>query len=182
MSLQRQNILLLAINIIGGCAVIGSYIHGFMSNPDKTAYLWGNVPKSIIPLYTVSMLTAALGYIAFTGFLLFFVPAGEAVIAGRFSYRAFHWLYAAILIFSALWMPLTFAMIAHPSAGLWVMVRLVLAVVGIGSIGLLAALLALTPDTPAWAYRAAVAGCALFCLQTSLLDALVWTAYFPFRL
>ena len=182
MSMQRQSIILLVINIIGGCAVIGSYLYGFHVHPDRTANLWGGVPKSIMPLYTASMLAAAIGYLAFTGFILFFVHPEQAVIAGRFSYRASHWLYAAVLLFSAFWMPLTFAMIGQPSAGLWALVRITLAIVGIGSIGLLAALAALQPASPAWAYRSALIGCAAFCFQTAVLDALVWTAYYPFRL
>jgi hypothetical protein len=70
-------------------------------------------------------------------------------------------------------------MLGSPGPGLWIAIRLVLAVVGLGSLGLLAALLAVRPREPAWAHVLAVAGCAAFAVQTALLDALVWPAFFP---
>jgi hypothetical protein len=54
----------------------------------------------------------------------------------------------------------------------------VLAAVGLASLGLLAALLNIEPRQPVWAYRLAVIGCAAFCLQTAVLDMIVWLAYF----
>lgn len=58
--------------------------------------------------------------------------------------------------------------------------RLVLAVTGLGSVGILAAIVAARPRPGGVAFVLAVAGCLLFCLQTAVLDALVWPAYFPF--
>jgi VanZ family protein len=88
-------------------------------------------------------------------------------------------LYTVILVPSALWMPLTFAMMQQPSSGLWLAIRLTLAFVGTGSLGLWVALLTLRPRQPAWAYGLAVIGCMVFCVQTALLDAWVWPAFFP---
>ena len=45
--------------------------------------------------------------------------------------------------------------------------------------GLPAALLALRPRQPRWAYWLAVAGSLPFALQTAVLDALLWPAFFP---
>jgi hypothetical protein len=100
-------------------------------------------------------------------------------VAGRFGYRIFPLIYALILVPSALWMPLTFAMIQEPSAGLWFAIRLTLASVGLGSLMLLTALLSLQPRSPKLAHRLAVAGSLAFTFQTAVLDALVWPAYFP---
>jgi hypothetical protein len=70
-------------------------------------------------------------------------------------------------------------MIQDPSAGLWYAIRATLAVVGVGSLMLVTALLWVQPNTPKVAYRLAVVGSIAFAFQTAVLDALVWPAYFP---
>ncbi len=178
MNLHAQKKLLLAINAVFGAAVIFSYVYGLMKNPQAGPALWGEVPKSIMPLYTVSMFTAAAGYLLFTYYIFFRLDAETARIAG-FGFVLFNLLYMLVLVPSAVWMPLTFRMIAGPSYPLWVAIRAVLALVGVGSLGILAALLLVAPKPHGLSYILAVAGCVAFCFQTAVLDALVWTAYFP---
>lgn len=170
---------MLWINIIGGVAVLGSYAHGLLTNPETAAGVWGGVPESLKPAYTVSMFSAAAGYLLFTHFLFFRTDPDETRVADRFDLKLFNVLYVIVLLPSALWMPLTFAMLDDPSGGIWFLIRLVLAVVGVGSLGLIAALVGLRPRRPALSYWLAVAGSVAFALQTALLDALVWPAYFP---
>jgi hypothetical protein len=170
---------LVVLNIIGGIAVLGSYVHGLASHPLTRADVWGAVPESLRPIYTVSMLCAAAGYFPLTYYVLFRIDPDRIRIAERFGYGAFHILYGCVLVFSALWMPLTFAMLEQPSFALWYAIRLALAIVGLASLGLLAALLTARPREPGIAYSSAVAGCIAFCIQTALLDALVWPAFFP---
>ena len=167
------------INLLGGAAILASYVYGLRTHPGSSTGLWGNVPQAILPLYGASMLLAAAGYFAYTTFLLFRLNPDEARIARRFRFGLFNILYALILVPSAMWMPLTLRMLKQPTAGLWLTIRLVLAAVALGSLGLLGALLSLRPRQPRWAYRLAVAGSVTFSIQTVLLDAVVWTAYFP---
>jgi len=181
MTVHRQKIELLILNLVCGSAVLASYAHGLVNNPSARGALWGDVPPWLMPFYTVSMLTAAAGYLAFTFFVLLAVNPGEARI-GRYRYRIFLFLYGAVLVPSALWMPLTFEMIREPSAALWIAIRIVLAAVGIGSIGIFTALVMMRPRRHSWAFAIAVAGAVAFIVQTALLDALVWTAFFPFSL
>jgi hypothetical protein len=166
------------INVIGGVAVLGSYAHGLWTHPASAGDVWGGVPEWLKPFYTVSMLTAAAGYFAFTYFLFFRVEPDEARVADRFNLRLFNALYVLILLPSAFWMPLTFSMLADPHEGLWMLIRLVLALVGIGSVAMVAALLALQPREPRTPYLLAVMGSVAFSIQTALLDALIWPAYF----
>jgi hypothetical protein len=70
-------------------------------------------------------------------------------------------------------------MIRQPSSLLRLGIRPVLALVGLGSLGLLLALLSLRPRQPVAAHWLAVAGAVAFCIHTAVLDLLVWTAYFP---
>ena len=76
-------------------------------------------------------------------------------------------------------MPLTLAMIEEPGTGLWISIRLTLAVVGLGSLLLIAALLHMRPRTPGTSYKLAMLGSLAFALQTAVLDALIWPAFFP---
>ena len=170
--------LMLFINLAGGSAVLGSYAYGVLTHPDAGQILWGGVPASIRPFYTAGMLLAAAGYFAFTYFILFRLNPSDTQVAGRFGFGLFTTLYAAILIPSALWMPLTFLAVEQPSVALVWMVRAVLALVGVASLGLLFALIYVNPRQPLWARRIALAGSAGFCLQTVLLDAILWGVFF----
>jgi len=177
--MHRQTRSLIVLNVIGGFAVLVSYAMGLGSESSVGAALWGGVPESIRPLYTVNMFLAAAGYFLFTPYILFRLQPGQIRIAGRFGYRLFHLLYALVLFPSAIWLQLTELMIAQPSAWMWAVVRLDLALVGLGSLGLLVSLLALTSAAPRGRVLAIV-GTLPFCLQTALLDAIVWPAFFPF--
>ena len=167
------------IVLLGGVAVLVSYAYVLVVDPATRAGLWGDVPQALLPGYVVSMVLAAAGFGAFTYFLFVHVDPDRTRIAGRFGYTLFQGLYLLILIPSALWLPLTSAMIQEPSSLLWLSIRLVLALVGLSGVALLLALLSLRQRQPATAYWLAVAGAVAFCIQTAVLDLFVWTAFFP---
>jgi hypothetical protein len=167
------------IVLLGGAAVLTSYAYSLSIDPATRGDLWGGVPLGLLPVYIASMALATCGFFAFTFYLFFRANPDTMRIAGRFRFGLFTWLYAMILVPSALWLPLTSAMVQEPSSILWLGIRLVLVVVGLGSVGLLLALLSLRPRHPARAYWLAVAGGVAFCIQTAVLDLFVWTAYFP---
>lgn len=177
--MHREQKTLAWLNVIGGLAVLGSYAYGLGAHPETRHALWGAVPQSIQPLYTISMLLAAIGYFPFTFLLLFRVEPAQARIAGRLGYGWFTVFYMLILLPSALWMPLTFLILDRWSALLWLAIRAVLALVALGSVGLLVSLLALTPRPPKALYVLAILGAVAFCIQTAVLDAIVWPAFFP---
>jgi hypothetical protein len=170
--------LMVAINLLGGSAVLGSYAWGFVTHADAGQALWGGVPAGLRPFYTAGMFLAAAGYFSFTYFLLLRLDPNSTRIFGRFGFGGFNALYAAILIPSALWMPLTFRTLESAGSGWGWTVRIVLAVVGLASLGLFFALWKVKPQQPRWAHRLAVVGSAAFCLQTAVLDAIVWAAFF----
>jgi hypothetical protein len=170
--------LMVAINLLGGSAVLGSYAWGLVTHADAGQALWGGVPAGLRPFYTAGMFLAAAGYFAFSYFLLFRLDPNTTRILGRFGFGAFNALYAAILIPSALWMPLTFRTLESAGPGWDWMVRIALAVVGMASLGLFFTLWKVEPQQPRGAQRLALAGCAAFCLQTTVLDAIVWSAFF----
>jgi hypothetical protein len=169
-----QQIILLVINILGGAAVILSYIYGLRGQAGGANVLWGNVPASIRPIYTVSMILSALGYFAFIYYILFRInPA-----ATNISYYWFYAIFLVILVASAFWMPLTNLFVNNGGTGLWIGVRGVLVLVALGSIALVWALAVLHPDTRGIAYWLAVVGAGYFAFHTTVLDAITWAQLF----
>jgi hypothetical protein len=174
---QAKKLFWMVINLLGGAAVIGSYIYGFLTHPNASQVLWSGVPAGLRPLYTTCMLVAAAGYFALAYFVLRLDPR-ETTVFDRFGFGIFNLLYLLVLVPSALWMPLTFLAIERSSAILVWMVRLDLALVAAGSIGLLLAVLNTRPRPTFLRYILAMVGSAALCLQTVILDAIVWSIYF----
>jgi len=177
-SMHPQKRTLLWINLLGGVAVLGSYAHGLLTHPETSGELWGGVPDALRPVYTLNMLLAAAGYFLFS-FFVFFRLDPDRVRVGSLGFGLFNALYAAILLPSALWLPLTFEMLAVPGALLWLAIRAGLLVTGVASLGLLLVIARVEPHEAPWARRLALLGTTFFTLQTLLLDALIWPAYFP---
>jgi hypothetical protein len=176
--MRTEQVILLIINILGGAAVIGSYVLGLKGQSGGANVLWGAVPNSVRPVYTVSMILSALGFFAFIYFILFRLVPGEVLIGGRFGFSMFYAIFLVILVASAFWMPLTNAYVGNPSTGMWIGIRTVLALVGLGSIALMLALLTLQTKVPGISYWLAVAGSGYFAFHTAILDAIVWAALF----
>jgi len=176
--MRTEHIILLIINVIGGAAVIGSYLFGLRGQSGGANVLWGGVPDGIRPLYTISMIISALGYFAFLYYIFFQLEPRQISIAGVPGFTIFYVIFSVILIASAFWMPLTNMYVANPSTGIWFGVRIVLAIVGLASIGLLMVLLTLQGKVPGIAYWLAVAGSGYFAFHTAILDAVIWAALF----
>jgi len=168
---------LILINFFGGLAVLGSYAWGFLTYPNAGEILWGGVPASLRPLYTVSMFLAAAGYFVLSLYILSLNPS-ETNTLNRPGYHVFNALFAGILIPSTLWLPLTVLAIEQVSQFLVFLVRIDLVLVAIASLSLLVALIKVQPHKSTWLHRLAILGCILFCFQTVILDAIVWVLNF----
>ena len=176
---DRLRIIFFIVNLVGGIAVLGSYAHGLLTEVALRPKLWGGVPETWRPLYTVNMFLAAGGYFFFTAhFLMRALPSG-ALFFNRLGFEWIIFLYATFLISSALWMPLTFSMMKVPSDGTRFAIRSVLTVTGIASVTLLVSLFASNAERGDWLFWAAVAGLTPFIIQTAILDAVIWPRYFP---
>jgi hypothetical protein len=167
--MTTPKLILLIINLLGGAAVIGSYILGFSGKGGGADAFWGGTPASVRPIYTVSMVISALGYFAFIYFILFRLDSSLIK-------PSFYIIFLGILGISALWMPLTGNFISHPSAGLWIAIRMVLVFVGLFSCALTAKLIGL--HTGGLAYWLALFGSAYFAFHTTILDAILWPIFF----
>lgn len=167
----------LAINGVGGVAVLGSYVHGLVTHPDTRNELWGTMPPELQAVYGVTMWLAAAGYFFFSYHFVVRTDADQ-VRFGSYGFGLVNALYALIMLTSTLWMPLTFAYLENPSSALWLAVRIDLLLVGAGSIGLLVALFTMKPRAEGLAGVLALLGLLLFALQTAFLDPLVWPQFF----
>jgi len=174
---QARKTIWLLINLFGGAAVIGSYLYGFLTQPNAAQVLWGGVPEGLRPLYTVCMFVAAAGYFLL-GYYVFRLNPTLTRVADRFSFGVFNILYLFLLIPSALWMPLTLLAAGNTSVLLTWIIRLDLVLVAFGSLGLLLAVLFSKPRPSSRGYILAVAGSAALCFQTVILDAIIWSLYF----
>jgi len=173
----RRNFALL--NVIGGVLVVATYGWGAVAESTMMASLWGGVPEAIRPLYTANMLLSAAGYFFFAPYILLRVDSDRLDILGGFGYSLFSKFMMLVLLPSACWLPLTSMMLSQPSPGLWVAIRVVLALVAVGSLGLFFSLWTLRPPREPGRV-AALVGLVPFCLQTVVLDALVWPEYFTY--
>ena len=73
---------------------------------------------------------------------------------------------------------MTFTMMTDPTPVLWVGIRSVLFIVGFSAVGLLGAFIFSKFDKSSWLYYAGIIGLIPFCVQTMILDALIWPIYF----
>jgi hypothetical protein len=169
----------LAINVVGGVAVLGSYAHGLITHPETRDLLWGDMPGPLQDVYGVTMWLATAGYLVFMYYVLFRVDAAKARVGQRFGFGVINACCAAVVIASALWMPLTFVYLDDPSSALWFLIRVDLVVVGIGAVGLIEAFFNLSPRPTGGAGMVTIVALLLFALQTAFLDPFVWPAFFP---
>ena len=168
----------MALNLVGGLAVLTSYYLGVSSPHAASGAIWGGVPEDWRSLYQLNMLLAAAGYFPFT-WLLLFSSDPERLADGRWPRAALPLCYALVLFPSAAWLPLTELYIESPSAVAWWAVKLCLAATAVGSLGIFASLGQVRPAPGRGLLLAARLGAAAFCLQTVVLDAIVWVVLFP---
>lgn len=173
-----KQIIFIVINLIGGFLVLLSYAYTLRAGSQGQNALWGGVPQGSRGLYTISMLLSAVSFFIFTFFILFKVSPGETTI-GKFSaYLFFYIFYILILLPSTAWTPLTLNFIQGQKPLLWALIRVILFLVALGSLGVLITLLLLKPKPSSVFYWSAVIGALIFFLHTFVLDALIWPAVF----
>ncbi len=175
--MKGKSLNLSLINILGGSCVLLSYLHGAAA--EEVRGIWGGIAPAWQPLYTASMLAATVGYFPFTYFLLRNIDLDEGSFAGDLGYNAIAAAYLLILLPSSMWLPLTLRMLQAPSSLLWLLIRVDLSLVALGTITLIVAAATYRPVTSEKMRVAALIGLAFFALQTVILDGVIWPALFP---
>lgn len=175
MEAERRSLLLLIA--IGGSAVLASYVLAFVYEPEIRSGLWGGIPDSLQGVYTVNMLLAAASFFPATFLLGFKTPLEAFAEQTGSRFGRLLAAYAAILIPSAMWLPLTALYIQAPTPLLWIAIRVVLFLVGGGATLVGWMLIRRAQKGPPLAWAAAI-GFFFFWLQTMVLDALIWPWYY----
>lgn len=160
----------LTIIIIGGTSVLASYVLGAGYGNGADA-LWGGVPDNMKTAYTISMLLSALSFFVFSIYI--FKGLGSNSFGSIYLI-----LFFLILVASALWIPLVTLMVANPSTLVWILIRVVLAVVGLASTAIFLLLLTISPRPTDAFYYSALIGILIFSIHTGILDAIVWPYFF----
>jgi len=171
----RRSLLLMII--FGGSAVLGSYVLALVGEPSLQSGLWGGLPESLKGMYTVNMFLAAGAFFPATFLLGFKTDLDDFSGQAGLSFTALMAAYAAILMPSALWLPLTALYIQDPSTLLWIAIRVVLLAVGGGASTVAYMLIRRAQKGPLLAWGA-VAFFFFFWLQTMILDAIVWPYFY----
>lgn len=167
------------LNLVFGPLVLLSYIiSAIVWDAETVGGLWGAVPESLRPLYTENMFLAAAGYFVFSAYLLREINPSRVKVFGRFAFGVFFLAYALVLGGSVVWMPLTCVAIDQAQPALVPLIYITLWTVAGGSILLTAAIASAKPRTSPNARRLAIIGALFFCLQTVVLDAIVWPLNF----
>lgn len=176
--MEIHKLIFLLVNLAGGVAVIGSYIAGIVSHPAAVNNLWGKITPLSKAMYMSLMPLAAIGYLLFASFILFQLDVRKTLVMNSFGYEIFSIIFVGILLPSALWMPLSLKVLETGDMQVWWAVRIVLFIVGLAALALLIALLMLNQKEPAWHYWLAVAGAAVFFVQTGIVDGFIWPVLF----
>lgn len=163
------------VTAILGAAVLASYVHGVRTRPYgiSGSALFGRMPAAMRTVYVRMMFVAAAGF--FPPFV-YFAGHPDVRVLGA-SRTAVELLYALVLVPSALWIGLTYRYLAAPSALRFWLVRMDLFAVALGSLGLVGALVVIEPAPSSGVLACLVASQLAFCVQTVLLDALLWPKY-----
>lgn len=172
----------LIVNIIGGTAVLGSYwlgIYYYISEPES---LWGGVNGSLRTFFTISMLPATLGYLAFFYFMVF--KSGIATFAGSslFGQQTQHApsvICALFLIASTIWMPATISYVNSQEWSWWMTAVLSLWATGFALVGLSNMFYVNTSESVGWARNLALIGLFYITFHCVVLDAIIWVLKFP---
>ncbi len=171
-----MKLLYLAVNLVGGLAVLYSYGYGITAHPGSAHELWGTIPAAWQGPYSAFMPPAAVGYLLVFGVLMA-TPADRLRVFGRPALPLFTANTALFLFASTLWMPLTFAALDTDNLGWFKYIQLTLAVAG-ACAALQVPLVAKLEGVGRGWRRAATAGALALAWQCTVLDAIVWPRFF----
>lgn len=176
---MSSSTLFLFINLVGGSAVLGSYIAGLYFYPDTRSSLWGSLGETSQKTFVISMVIAAIGYVIFILFMGFTKDGNQFsqyFIWGLFSPGL---VCALFLIFSAIWMPATIAYINTNNIIWWVITVGVLWISAFWVLTLLIGIILSGLDRSTPFTLLAILGLGYVVFHCLILDAIVWVIKFP---
>ena len=177
--MSTQQVLFLTINLIGGLAVLGSYIIGLGMFPEYREALWGEVRGNLRTGILISMIFAALGYLAFCYVALFQNGLEDFNKSDWFNSYTISILVGIFLISATFWLPSAIAYL-HFSNTYW----LVICIASLWSTAISLAVLlgiVITSDVKiisSASHYVAIIGIGLITFHCLVFDAIIWSIKF----
>lgn len=164
------------VNLVGGAAVLGSYVVGLYLYPEFRNALWGGVTGSWKSLFTISMFLAAIGYLVFCYSMTISDAADKSSVLGRHTFSI---LTAFFLISASIWMPATLKYLAT-NDNLWWILSVASLWITAASLGLLAVFFGLSKyeGIGTLQFSLTFAGIIWITIHCLVFDALIWVAKF----
>lgn len=171
--------LFLSVNVLGGLAVISSYLIGLWYFPEHRNELWGGIQDNWKNVLVLSMLLAAAGYMTFCYFAVFREGAN---ILGKFMFLGPHtisWLTALFLVSAAVWMPASIFYL-HTGNGLWWVATVAVLWITALTLITLTVVVAFSDNqaTPMLDRISCTIGLSLITTHCLFVDAIIWVVFF----
>lgn len=167
------------VNIIGGIAVLAGYAFTLVNNPETRNDLWGGVPESWKPMYSLSMFVSAFGYLYVTYYCAFKRGLDMQFFGGRYGASTMTVLIAIFLFSSSFWIHSTFSYIDSPSQKQWFFINIELFTTAIALILFTLGLATAKGVQNKLKHNIATVGSSLITFHCLILDAIIWTSKFP---
>ena len=164
------------VNLVGGIAVLGSYVVGLYLYPDFRNALWGGVTGSWKTIFTVSMFFAAAGYLVFCYSMTISDAANKSSFFGGHTFSI---LAAFFLISASVWMPATLKYLASDD-NLWWILSVISLWITAASLILLTASFGLSKyeGIGELQFSLTLAGIIWITIHCLVFDAIIWVAKF----
>jgi len=164
------------INLIGGLAVLGSYVVGLYLYPDFRNALWGGVSGSWKTLFTISMFFAAARYLVFCYSMTISHGADKSSFLGAHTFSI---LAAVFLVSASIWMPATLKYLVT-NDNLWWILSVISLWTTAASLCLLAVFFGLCKyeGMGTLQFSLTLAGIIWITVHCLVFDAIIWVAKF----
>ena len=170
------------VNLLGGISVLGGYVIGLYLFPDQREMLWGGLQGRWRIVFTVSMLIAAAGYLAF--FYGIIVKSNPASFSLGFlnGYHAISILATIFLISASIWMPATLIYLKSMNSAWWIISVASLWITATSLIALTAMVVISPLAIPSVSARIlAIIGISYITFHCLVFDAIIWVSRFHGR-
>ena len=175
--MSKSKKIFVAINLVGGLAVLSSYLFCFILYPTYSRSLWGSASDKVITFFVISMVLAAAGYVWFTFYLLKGNKLEDSNFGTLFGVKIINLLYLMVLTCSTIWMPASISFSMSENIFVELIIRLILWTVGLSSLGILIYIYNINIDDGKSSFLShmfALLGTMVFTIHTLILDAVIW--------
>ena len=175
--MSKSKKIFVVINLVGGLAVLSSYLLCFILYPTDSRSLWGSASDQVITFFVISMFLAATGYILFTVYLLQGNKLEGSSFGKIFGTKIIHFFYFVVLGCSTIWMPASIIFSMGENILTEVIIRCVLWLVGLASLGILICIYKININhgkSNFISHMFALLGAMVFTIHTLILDAVIW--------